>query len=93
MIIVAIIVGILIFALMILWAFFRERGGSSFDAGVVIGVVITMSVVLELCLISNIIEKPTPSALDVYRGNTELEITSVNGIPTDTIVVFKKELK
>lgn len=93
MIIVAIIVGVLIFALMVLWAFFRERGGSSFDAGVVIGVVITMSVVLELCLISNIIEKPTPSALDVYRGNTELEITSVNGIPTDTIVVFKKELK
>ena len=93
MIVGVIIVGILIFALMILWAFFRERGGSSFDAGVFIGVVITMSVVLELCLISNIIEKPTPSALDVYRGNTELEITCVNGIPTDTIVVFKKELK
>ena len=93
MIIGAIIVGILIFSLMILWAFFRERGGSSFDAGVVIGVVITMSVVLELCLISNIIEKQTPSALDVYRRNTELESTSVNGIPTDTIVVFKKELK
>ena len=33
--------------------------------------------------------KPTP--LDVYRGNTELKITSVNGIPTDTIVVFKKK--
>ena len=93
MIILAIILGVLIFALMVLWAFFRERGGSSFDTGVFIGVVITMSVVLELCLISNIIEKPTPSALDVYRGNTELEITSVNGIPTDTIVVFKKELK
>ena len=91
MIIVAIIVGILIFALMILWAFFSKRGGSSFDAGVFIGVVITMSVVLELCLISNIIEKPTPSALDVYRGNTELEITSVNGIPTDTVVIFKRK--
>ena len=76
---------------MVLWAFFRERGGSSFDAGVVIGVVITMSVVLELCLISNIIEKPTPSALDVYRGNTELEITSVNGVPIDTVVVFKRK--
>ena len=87
----AIIVGILIFALMILWAFFRERGGSSFDAGVFIGVVITMSVVLELCLISNIIEKQKPSALDVYRGNTELEITSVNGMPMDTVVIFKKD--
>lgn len=47
-------------------------------------------VIIEICLISNIIEKQKPSALDVYRGNTELEITSVNGIPTDTIVVFKK---
>ena len=91
MIIVAIIVGVLILALMILWVFFRKRGGSSFDAGVFIGVVITMSVVLELCLISNIIEKQKPSALDVYRGNTELEITSVNGTPIDTIVVFKKD--
>ena len=35
MIIGAIIVGIFIFALMVLWAFFRERGGSSFDTGVV----------------------------------------------------------
>ena len=91
MIIGAIIVGIFILALMILWAFFRERGGSSFDAGVFIGVVITMSVVLELCLISNIIEKQKPSALDVYRGNTELEVTYVNGTPIDTIVVFKKD--
>ena len=91
MIIGAIIVGILIFALMILWAFFRKRGGSSFDAGIFIGIVITMSVVLELCLISNIIEKQKPSALDVYRGNTELEITSVNGTSIDTVVVFKKD--
>ena len=68
-------------------------GDSSFDAGVVIGVVIMTLVIIEICLISNIIEKQKPSTLDVYRGNTELEITSVNGIPTDTIVVFKKELK
>ena len=31
-----------------------------------------------------------PTALDVYRGKTELKITSVNGIPTDTVVVYKK---
>lgn len=30
-----------------------------------------------------------PTALDVYRGKTELKITSVNDIPTDTIVVYK----
>ena len=92
MIIGAIIVGIFILALMILWAFFRERGGSSFDAGVVIGVVIMTLVIIEICLISNIIEKQKPSALDVYRGNTELEITYGNGTPIDTIVVFEKDL-
>ena len=32
-----------------------------------------------------------PTALDVYRGNTELKITSVNGLPTDTVVVFKNK--
>ena len=78
---------------MVLWAFFRERGGSSFDTGVFIGVVIMTLVIIEICIISNIIEKPRPSAIDVYRGNTELEITSVNGTPIDTIVVFKKDLK
>lgn len=32
-----------------------------------------------------------PKAIDVYRGNTELKITSVNGIPTDSVVVFTKK--
>ena len=35
--------------------------------------------------------EPMPTALDVYRGNTELKITSVNGVPTDTVVVFKNK--
>lgn len=35
--------------------------------------------------------EPEPTAIDVYRDNTELEITSVNGVPTDTVVVFKKK--
>ena len=91
MIIGAIIVGLLIFILFILAIHDSNRYGDRFDAGVFIGVVITMSVVLELCLISNIIEKQKPSALDVYRGNTELEITSVNGTSIDTVVVFKKD--
>ena len=49
--------------------------------------------IIEISLIEIITEKPTPSAIDVYRGNTELEITSVNGVPTDSVVVFKKELQ
>lgn len=30
-----------------------------------------------------------PRAIDVYRGNTELEIHSINNIPQDTVVVWK----
>lgn len=35
--------------------------------------------------------KISPTALDVYRGNTELEIHSVNGVPTDTVIIYKKK--
>jgi hypothetical protein len=34
-------------------------------------------------------EKNTPKAIDVYRGNTELEIHSINNIPQDTVVIWK----
>ena len=93
MIIGAIIVGLLIFILYILAVLDSNRYGDRFDAGVFKGAMITSLIFLETLLIITIAEEPTPSALDVYRGNTELEITSVNGISTDTIVVFKKELK
>ena len=91
MIIGAIIVGVLIFALIILCSFINERENGSFAAGVFIGAIIIMLMIIEICLVEIITEKPTPSALDVYRGNTELEITSVNGTAIDTVVVFKKE--
>lgn len=95
MIIGAIAIGILIFALMILGNYISERCGDGFNVGAFIGSSTTILVVMEICLVSEIIGNPTPSALDVYRGNTEMEITSVNGIPTDTVVVFirKKEVK
>ena len=90
MIIFAIIVGVLIFALITLDTHLSERYGGNFDTGVIIGIIIAILMVIEICLVSMIVEKPIPSALDVYRGNTELEITSVNGSPIDTVVVFKK---
>lgn len=31
----------------------------------------------------------SPQAIDVYRGKTSLEITSVNNIPVDSTVVWK----
>lgn len=32
----------------------------------------------------------SPTAMDVYQGNTTLEITYRDGVPTDSVVVFKK---
>ena len=93
MVIGAIAIGILILALIILGNHISERCDDSFNVGTFIGSFTTILVVIEICLVSEIIEKPTPSALDVYRGNTELEITSVSGTPIDTVVVFKKELQ
>ena len=55
--------------------------------GIAIGTLMT----IELCLLDDIMGKHKPSAIDVYRGNTELEITSVNGVPTDSVVVFKEK--
>ena len=84
------LVGILILALMILGEYIKERCDGGFEFGAFIGTIVTVLFVMEICLVHEIIEKPKPSALDVYRGNTELEITFVNGTPIDTVVVFQK---
>ena len=93
MIIFAIIIGVLILASIILCTYISERCDGSFVAGVFIGAITIMLMIIEICLIEIITEKPTPSAIDVYRGNTELEITSVNGVPTDSVVVYKDRIK
>lgn len=41
-----------------------------------------------LLIMANHYEK-NPSAMDVYQGKTTLEITYKNGIPVDSVVVFK----
>ena len=93
MIIGAVIVGILICILIILSFHISNNSTEDFDIGAIIGYFMTILVIIEVYLLSNITEKPTPSALDVYRGNTELEITSVNGVPTDSVVVYKDRIK
>ena len=90
MIILAIIVGVFIIALIVLATYIDERYSGNFDAVIFIGIFIIILFVSEICLVIEIIVKPTPSALDVYRGNTELEIIYINGTPIDTVVVFKK---
>ena len=93
MIIGAIIAGVLICILVIIGFYISKSSTEDYDIGIIIGGIIATLMVIEVCLLADIIGGPKPSALDVYRGNTELEIISVNGMPIDTIVVFKKDLK
>ena len=86
-----IIIGILICVSVILTASVGRNSSCDFDNGVIMGGGIAILMTIEMYLLADIIGEPKPSALDVYRGNTKLEITSVNGVPTDTVVVFKEK--
>ena len=86
-----IIVGILICVSVIWTAFVGRNSSLDFGNGVIMGDCIGTLMIIEVYLLANIIGEPKPSAIDVYRGNTELEITSVNGTPIDSVVVFKEK--
>ena len=45
---------------------------------------------LVIVLVNDIF-KDIPKPIDVYRGKTELEIHSINGIPQDTLVIWKNK--
>ena len=88
-----IIIGILVCVSVILTALLGRNSSCDFDTGVIMGGSVAMLMTIELYLLADIIDEPKPSAIDVYRGNTELEITSVNGVPTDSVVVYKDRIK
>ena len=69
-----IIVGILICVLVILTAFVGRNSSCDFDNGVIMGCSIAMLTIIEVYLLADIIGDTKTSAIDVYRGNTELEL-------------------
>ena len=91
MVIGAIILGLLICILVIISLYISKSSTEDYDIGIIIGGIIATLMVIEVYLLADIIGEPKPSAIDVYRGNTELEITSANGTPIDTIVIFKEK--
>lgn len=44
---------------------------------------------ISCCLIGLALSADEPTALDVYRNNTTLEITYRDSMPIDTVVVYK----
>jgi hypothetical protein len=51
----------------------------------------TLLVSMGTAIMIAFIDADSPSAIDVYRGKTTLKITSVNDVPTDSAVVYKKK--
>lgn len=51
---------------------------------------ISFTLILILTIISIVVFCETPRAIDVYRGNTTLEITYKDSIAIDSVVVFKR---
>ena len=91
MIAAAVLVGLILIGLIYFCTYMSNKRLGDVDMGIFLGIVISVFFVIEVGIVSDILAEQVPAALDVYRGNTELKITSVNGIPTDTVVVFKKK--
>ena len=64
--------------------------------GFVYGIVFSVSVLIAVFLGIYLFHEPTdkaPTAVDVYRGKTTLEITYRDSVAVDSIVVWKEESK
>lgn len=91
MIIAAIIVGLIIIGLIILTNFISSSGHGDMDTGVFFGILLTILCVIEIGIVSDIIGKPSPKAIDVYQNKTTLEYKVVDGVKIDSVVIFKEQ--
>ena len=82
--ILCIILGAL-FILMILSATIFNISDDSYGAATV-----TVGAILLLSCMLSVIDKSNPTAIDVYRNKTTIEVTYRNGIAIDSTVVFKE---
>lgn len=93
MIIGAIIVGLITIALIIYTNVKIERDNGNMSFGVFLGVLVTMFSILEFAILSDINEKPEPTAMDVYQGKTTLKYEVVDNVKVDSVVIFKNNEK
>ena len=64
----------------------KDNENASAAFGVFMGLIISCIVI---CCTANC-KNPVP-AIEVYRGNTELQITYQDSIPIDSVVVYKNK--
>lgn len=92
MVIAAIIVGILL-TFIVFGAFcLSDKKGNDFDIGINMGFILSFFFIIEVALLSSILENPKPTAMDVYQGKTTLEYTIRDSVKIDSIVIFKDSI-
>lgn len=92
MVILSIILGAAIVALLLIGFYMSDNNLGDFDMGSTFGVIITILMVIEVGILASILEKPSPTAMDVYQGKTNLEYKVVDGMKIDSIVVFRDSI-
>lgn len=80
------ILGLITIIVSIILAIFDDDKIIHITIGTFISIIIFIVMIIYSTLIIN-----TPTAIDVYRNNTTLEITYKDSIPIDTVVVFKNK--
>ena len=88
--VLAVVILSLVWVVLLSLATANNDSFSNFIIGVFEGVV---SLVLVLCVFNLCMpdSSKNPSAIDVYRGRTSLEVTYLDGAPVDSTVVFKRK--
>ena len=61
-------------------------GKATYDDTPIFFITMILNIIIAFCLIINLRK---PRAIDVYQGNTTLEITYKDSIPIDSVVVWK----
>ena len=61
---------------------------STYDNTPLLIIILILNIIVIPCLISSI---KKPKAIDVYQGNTTLEITYKDSIPIDSVVVWENK--
>jgi hypothetical protein len=93
MIIAAIIVGLIVIGLIVLINFISHSGYGDMDTGVFLGMLLSVCVMIEISIVSDIIGEPKPTPMDVYQGKTTLEYTIRDDVKIDSVVVWKEEIQ
>ena len=80
-----IIIGLIILVIGLI-CLFMDANGSAFFFGVIGAYFLSGGIIIHN-------ESYEPTAMDVYKGKTTLEITYKDGVPIDSVVVFKDKEK